>query len=246
MPESEYNLPSGQESSTLQNITLFGVLQTDQGAILTKMTVKFPVKEDNRLHMVIASEIKEGLDLTLIAEATESLSASKSNPTIKITQFLELVNDNPEFMKRIPVELKSRGAKSTTFHGFGSTKLSATSAIKSVIELGDIIYSIENYNSKGYDRHIIASKGYIDGKAAVLGVMINSYPKQHFNSKFYLHEVIIIEVDSHFMTGTDGGAPVSETTSSNSISNPTDSVKEKQLEIITATNPAPNSYSTWM
>ncbi len=34
--------------------------------------------------------------------------------------------------------------------------------------------------------------------------------------------------------------------STNIIPNPTESVKEKQLEIITATNPVPNSYSTWI
>lgn len=41
--------------------------------------------------MVITSEIKEGLDLTFIADATESQSAGKSNPTIKVTQMLGYV-----------------------------------------------------------------------------------------------------------------------------------------------------------
>lgn len=63
------------------------------------MTLKLPVKEVNRLHMVVASEIKEGLDLTLIAEATKSRSAGKSNPTISVPQYLEHVKHTKEFTK---------------------------------------------------------------------------------------------------------------------------------------------------
>lgn len=86
-------------------ITLFGALQVGKDAIFTKMTLKLPVKEGNRLHMVVASEIKEGLDLTLIAEATKSRSAGKSSPTISVPQYLEYVKHIKEFTKRIPVEI---------------------------------------------------------------------------------------------------------------------------------------------
>lgn len=71
------------------------------------MTLKLPVKESNRLHMVIASEIKEGLDLTLIADATKSQSTGESNPAVKVTQMLEYVKEIKDFTKRIPIELLS-------------------------------------------------------------------------------------------------------------------------------------------
>lgn len=127
------------------------------------------------------------------------------------------------------VELSRKGAKSTTFHGFGSVKLAATRAIKNVIEEGKIIYSEENYLEKGYDRHIIAARGLINDTPSIVGVIVQSYPRQKFNSKFYLHEAITIEVASHIMTGTINGTPVSETTSINNISFETDDVKKNSF-----------------
>ena len=53
--------------------------------------------------MVVASKIEKGLDLALIADATKSQSADKSNPTITIVQILDYVKDIDEFTKRIPV-----------------------------------------------------------------------------------------------------------------------------------------------
>ena len=58
----------------------------------------------NRFHKVVTTEVKKGLDLALIAEAALPHSAGKSNPIISIPQILDLVKDNAEFVKRIPVE----------------------------------------------------------------------------------------------------------------------------------------------
>ena len=89
-------------------ITLFNCLQVGKDAIFVKMTVKVPRSLNNRLHMVVTSEIKKGLDLVLLAEAYAKSgavrSADKSNPTISIQTFLEKVKDIPEFTKRIPVK----------------------------------------------------------------------------------------------------------------------------------------------
>ncbi|GEM_PF-5658417 len=98
------------------------------------------------------------------------------------------------------VELVQSGAKSTILHGYGNVKLAAVKAIKSVIENGDIVGFTENYNNSGVNRYILASVGKIDGKDAVIGVVIKSYPNQKFNNKFYLHEAEIIEADSSLMT----------------------------------------------
>ena len=55
--------------------------------------------------MVVTSEIKKGLDITITTGATESHPAGKSNPTISLQQYFENVNSLPEFTKRIPIDL---------------------------------------------------------------------------------------------------------------------------------------------
>jgi hypothetical protein len=98
------------------------------------------------------------------------------------------------------IDLCKSGAKSTVEHGYGKDKLNAVLAIKDVIEKGDIIDYKENYNNDGVDRYIIAAKGILPdrnndlGKSCYVGVVIKSFPKnQNVNSKFYLHEALIIE-----------------------------------------------------
>lgn len=99
------------------------------------------------------------------------------------------------------VELTKAGAKSTISHGFGETKLAAAKAIKSVIENGDIVSFDKNYNNNGVDRYIIAAEGKINGKDALVGVVIKSYPDSGHDNKFYLHEAEIIEgTASSFLT----------------------------------------------
>ena len=98
------------------------------------------------------------------------------------------------------VELVKAGAKSTIAHGFGKEKLASVSAIKDVIEKGEIISYTPNYNQTNVDRYIIAGRGIIDEKPAYVGVIIKSYPKQNGNSKFYLHEATMIKADLPSMT----------------------------------------------
>lgn len=98
------------------------------------------------------------------------------------------------------VELARSGAKSTIMHGFGKEKLAAVKAIKPVIENGEVISYVKNYNNTGVDRYIVAAKGLINNSEAVVGVVIKSYPNNNSNSKFYLHEAEIIKTDSPVMT----------------------------------------------
>ncbi len=89
-------------------ITFFNTIQVGKDAIFVKMSVKVPRGEKERIHMVVASEKKEGLDLTLNAEAdikNDTVhSTSNSSPTIKLSQILENVKFIYEFAKRIPFE----------------------------------------------------------------------------------------------------------------------------------------------
>ena len=116
------------------------------------------------------------------------------------------------------VELSKSGAKSTILHGFGKEKLAAAKAIKRIIEKGNIIEHVKNYNN-GVDRYIVAAVGTIDGEKAIAGVVIKSYPQQNHNSKFYLHEAEIIKTDLSFMTAPQLSVDtVDKSASDNSIS----------------------------
>ncbi|MDD6214711.1 MAG: hypothetical protein PUB42_05975, partial [Firmicutes bacterium] len=98
------------------------------------------------------------------------------------------------------VELSKSGAKSTIMHGFGREKLAAIKAIKPVIENGEVISKVTNYNNTDVDRYIVAAKGVINGEKAIVGVVVKSYPSKIGNSKFYLHEAEIIKTGSPVMT----------------------------------------------
>ena len=116
------------------------------------------------------------------------------------------------------VELAKSGAKSTVFHGFGFTKLAAVKALKPVIETGDIISFTENYENTGTNRYVIAAQGLINGEPSYVGAVVRTYPNnKNLSPKFYLHEAIIIETDSHIMTATQK----SEKTVSESVSKET-------------------------
>ena len=128
------------------------------------------------------------------------------------------------------VELVKSGAKSTIMHGYGETKLTAVKAIKNVIENGTIIDVSENYNGSKIDRYTIAGRGMIDGKNAIVGVVVKAYPTQNSNSKFYLHEAKIIEADLPVMTApqlsvdtVNKSAPIN-----NSVSYPGGNVNENK------------------
>ena len=130
------------------------------------------------------------------------------------------------------IDLSRSGAKSTALHGFGNNKLAAVKAIQNVIEKGTIINKTENYNGTEVDRYTIAAKGTIDGKSAIVGVVVKAYPKnKNSNAKFYLHEAIIKETDSPFRTAPQLSVDtVSESVSNNSISNPAENVKENDTK----------------
>ena len=124
------------------------------------------------------------------------------------------------------VELARSGAKSTIMHGFGKEKLAAVKAIKPVIENGEVISHVKNYNNTGVDRYIVAAKGLINNSEAVVGVVIKSYPNNNSNSKFYLHEAEIIKTDSPIMTAPQ----LSVDTVSKSISDTTVPQKEQSVK----------------
>lgn len=145
-------------------------------------------------------------------------------------------------MKKLgEVELVRSGAKCTILHGYGQAKIAAIPAIKTVIEKGDIISYTPNYTDY-YDRYVIAGKGTIDGNPTILGVVINSYNTDGKN-KFYLHEAEIIKAEPSSMTGLPNGKDtVNDSASNTNIPNSAANVKQKQLDIILESNPAPNTY----
>ena len=129
------------------------------------------------------------------------------------------------------VELVKSGAKSTMLHGFGKAKIAAITAIKPVIENGDIVFYAKQYDEDS-DRYIIAGKGKIDGENAVVGVVVKSYLRNGVN-KFYLHEAEIIKAELSSMTGSH----ISEDTVNNSASDPTVTQKSPSVNSILSENP---------
>lgn len=168
----------------------------------------------------------------------------KSDYVLKIFESQGKIAINKNIGK---VELARSGAKSTVFHGFGPEKLAATKAIKNVIENGTIIKQTANYNGSDVDRYVIAAKGEIENQPAYIGVIVKTYPKQkHSLAKFYLHEAVIIKMDSPIMTAPQLSVDAVSESTTNNISNFAENVKQKQLDIILKTNPAPNTYQTWV
>ena len=146
----------------------------------------------------------------------------KSDYIIKVFNDQENIAHNPVIGD---VELSKSGAKSTIMHGFGREKLAAIKAIKPVIENGNIISKVTNYNGTNVDRYIIAAKGVINGEKAIVGVVVKSYPTKNGNSKFYLHEAEIIETDLPVMTAPQ----LSVDTVSKSVSDTTVPQKEQSV-----------------
>ena len=89
-------------------MTFFNALQVGNDAIFIKLSVKLPKGVSNRLHMIVTSKIKKGVNLTLYAKADTNNGAvhlaGKTNPTISIQTILENVKGIDEFTKRLPVE----------------------------------------------------------------------------------------------------------------------------------------------
>ncbi|WP_418830844.1 LPD23 domain-containing protein, partial [Ruminococcus sp.] len=117
------------------------------------------------------------------------------------------------------VELSKRGAKSTVFHGTSSEKLKAVGAIKDVIEKGTIFDFEKNWKNHGYDTYLIAANGTVMGQPRALGVVVKAYPGSNMNNKFYLHEVIEMELTHHLDAAADNGVThVSKSTPIDSVS----------------------------
>lgn len=85
-------------------VTLFSALQKGNDAILVKMTLKVPKSSIARLHMVISTEIKKGTNLANITTLENHVVGKNDSLYITLPHFIELVKDNHEFLKRIPVE----------------------------------------------------------------------------------------------------------------------------------------------
>ena len=192
---------------------------TSEGGVLFAFTDY--VSGDSKF---IIDAIKRNVDLISVGKKfsveSEEIDGSirKSDYVFNIFKSQGEIAFNPTLGK---VELSHSGAKKTVFHGFGGEKLTATKAVKDVIEHGDIIKESKNYGNKGVDRYVIAARGEIDTNDSIVGVIVNSYPNnKNSNAKFYLHEAIIIEKDSPFMTAPQLSVDaMSESNSNNSIRN---------------------------
>ena len=122
------------------------------------------------------------------------------------------------------VEIKKKGIKSTIYHNYSKSKVIAAMAIKDVIENGKIQLHNRNWKGRGYDTYVITGKGVIDGKDSLVGVIVKSYPQTDMINKFYVHEVIEMEVTQN--TAADKGVTdvIEATSTINSIPQYTENV----------------------
>lgn len=217
---------------------------TDSGVVSYSFDGNINSTESRKVVDIIKTNIAKISDKNLFDEKSVDIR----NYNKKSDYVLEVFNNqgNVASNKTIGnVELVKSGAKSTMLHGYGRAKIAAIPAIKTVIEKGDIVSYEPQYTSY-YDRYIIAARGKIDGKPAIIGVVVNSYNDNGVN-KFYLHEAEIIEAGSSSMTGSPNGEDtVNNPASKQIISDEVENVKQKQLEIINKTNPAYSDSFTWI
>ncbi len=174
--------------------------------------------------------INKNIDIIGNKEIFNEKSVDISNYKKKSDYVLEIFSKQGNIAKNKiigDVELVKSGAKSTMLHGFGKNKIAAIPAIKSVIENGQIIDKSENYEQRGYDRYILASRGKIDGNNAVIAVVVKSYQNK-YNNKFYLHEVEIIEADVSSMTAPQLSVDTVNTSASTDIISSNDTKSQEK------------------
>ena len=218
---------------------------TESGVTIYSSDGNITKEESKQIIKIVNENISKIKDTLLFDEKSVDIR----NYEHKSDYVLEIFDSqgNVAINKKLgQVELVRSGAKSTILHGYGKVKIAAIPAIKTVIENGDIISHEPNY-TENYDRYIIAGKGIVDGNIVVMGVAVNSYNTNNGVNKFYLHEAKIIEAEPFSMTGLPKGKDtVDDSASKVSISNDIGNVKQKQLDIILESNPAPNTYQTWV
>ncbi len=161
--------------------------QIEAGNLLDASAKKAPIWFTNR-----------GLQLPKLVQTIIDANTIKAQNSFGVNSYdMQNGGENSQIGN---VELRRAGAKSTIAHGFGNVKLASARAIKDVIETGNIISKVDNYDGTSVTRYVIAARGQIGNEPACMGVIVKSYPDKTSNSKFYLHEATIIETGSYTMT----------------------------------------------
>ncbi len=104
--------PKTSDNHVTSVATLASILQTEQGYIPVKMTIKFYDDQGPKLHVIIngATPVQE-------VWTQKTPRTTEDDPAyVSISEFLRLVNSNEEFTKRIPRQVLVGKAKSETVY----------------------------------------------------------------------------------------------------------------------------------
>lgn len=218
---------AGTENNNVSEANPDGILSEN---IVYAFSRSIDKSESKQVIDIVRKNIDKIKDISIFNEKSVDIRNYEKKSDYVLNVFDE--QGNIAINKKIgKVELVKSGAKSTMLHGFGKAKIAAITAIKPVIENGDIVSYVKQYD-KDSDRYIIAGKGKIDGENAVVGVVVKSYLHNGVN-KFYLHEAEIIKAELSSMTGSH----ISEDTVNNSASDPTVTQKSPSVNSILSENP---------
>ena len=218
---------AGTENNNISEANPDGILSEN---IVYAFSRSIDKSESKQVIDIVRKNIDKIKDISIFNEKSVDIRNYEKKSDYVLNVFDE--QGNIAINKKIgKVELVKSGAKSTMLHGFGKAKIAAITAIKPVIENGDIVSYVKQYD-KDSDRYIIAGKGKIDGENAVVGVVVKSYLHNGVN-KFYLHEAEIIKAELSSMTGSH----ISEDTVNNSASDPTVTQKSPSVNSILSENP---------
>ena len=218
---------AGTENNNVSEANLDGILSEN---IVYAFSRSIDKSESKQVIDIVRKNIDKIKDISIFNEKSVDIRNYEKKSDYVLNVFDE--QGNIAINKKIgKIELVKSGAKSTMMHGFGKAKIAAITAIKPVIENGDIVSYVKQYD-KDSDRYIIAGKGKIDGENAVIGVVVKSYLHNGVN-KFYLHEAEIIKAELSSMTGSH----ISEDTVNNSASDPTVTQKSPSVNSILSENP---------
>ena len=218
---------AGTENNNVSEANPDGILSEN---IVYAFSRSIDKSESKQVIDIVRKNIDKIKDISIFNEKSVDIRNYEKKSDYVLNVFDE--QGNIAINKKIgKVELVKSGAKSTMMHGFGKAKIAAIIVIKPVIENGDIVSYVKQYD-KDSDRYIIAGKGKIDGENAVVGVVVKSYLHNGVN-KFYLHEAEIIKAELSSMTGSH----ISEDTVNNSASDPTVTQKSPSVNSILSENP---------
>lgn len=205
-PEEEYALQSQLAKHFAEE------QQAETGGVYDKATVQ---QADAAQHRTLNEVISSNHDTiaqtgVLAVLKDEEFAGSKKKLVDRVTDFFNSIGNKVFRAGFGDVTLTRSGARDSISHGMGRNKAIAFSAVPEVIENGAIIDTQSNWKGRRYDTVTFGGQVQIGEQVYDMGVIVKKYDNADMASKYYLHEVVLINEKGEtmsFMTGTKMGYP---------------------------------------